>query len=150
MGGIALFPSNNSSEGWYFMSLITGYKVHKYTWTIRPANDLVSLKVKETALSQNENIIGKNFKYFYKYLFRRMLDNINNNELDLNSETEIPTMKKKMMNQMMTYRLKERDSLKFQTSLKILKQQLTNKIIHQLTLHMQQIMMKNRHQTYHL
>ena len=88
MGGIALYPSNNSSVGWYVISLITGYPVHKYTWTIRPTSDLVLLKVKEIAQRQNQNLIGKNFKYFDKYLSMRMLDNINNNDLDLNINLE--------------------------------------------------------------
>ena len=90
MVGIALYPSNNCSGGWYFMLLVTGYPVHKYTWTIKPASDLVLLKVKEIVQRQNHYLIGKNLKYFDKNLSRRMLDNINNNELDLNinSETE--------------------------------------------------------------
>ena len=88
MEGIALYPSDNSSGGWYFMSLITGYPVHKYTWTIRPASDLVLLKVKEIAQKQNQNLIGRNFKYFDKYLSRRMFDNINNNDLDSNKNSE--------------------------------------------------------------
>ena len=75
MGGIALYPSNNSSGGWYVMSLITVHQVHESTWTIRPVSDLVLLKVKEIAQRQNQNLIGKNFD---KYLSRRMLNYINN------------------------------------------------------------------------
>ena len=84
MGGIVLYPSNKSSGGWYFISLITGYPVHKYTWTIRPASDLILLKVKEISQKHNKKLIGKNIKYFDKYLSKRMMDNIKNNDLDLN------------------------------------------------------------------
>ena len=89
MGEIVFYRSNNSSRGCYFMSLIIGYPVHKSIWTIRPASYLVLLTVKEIAQRQNQKLIGENFKYFDKYLYRRMIDNINNNDLDLNINAEI-------------------------------------------------------------
>merc|ERR1719203_847214 len=33
IGAIALYPSGNTSGGWYFMSLLTGQVVHRYSWT---------------------------------------------------------------------------------------------------------------------
>ena len=86
IGGIALYSSNNSSGGWYFISLIIGYPVHKIIWTIRPASDLILLNVKKIAQRQNQNLIGK----ISKYLSRRMLESIKNNDSDsnINAETE--------------------------------------------------------------
>ena len=63
VGAIALFPSRNSSKSWYFMSLSTGYIIHRYSWEKLPATDDVIRRVKELAEKQKQPRVSSNFKY---------------------------------------------------------------------------------------
>ena len=66
IGAIALFPSRNSSKSWYFMSLETGYIVHRYSWNKAPATSEVLRRIRELAEKQNQPIVSSNFKYEWK------------------------------------------------------------------------------------
>ena len=35
-GAIVLYPSGNCQGSWYYMSLNTGKKIHRYQWTVLP------------------------------------------------------------------------------------------------------------------
>ena len=61
IGAIALFPTKNTSNSWYFMSLITGKVIHRYNWDILPAEKWVLKRVKELAVDQNQPNINTVF-----------------------------------------------------------------------------------------
>ena len=65
VGAISLFPSGNTSGGWYFMSLLTGNVIHRYSWTEMNAGADIVHRVKELAIEQGQSLIGRNFKYTY-------------------------------------------------------------------------------------
>jgi len=61
IGAIALHPSNNHSGGWYFMSLTTGYVIHRYSWDIQPVSQDVIQRVEEIATKQKQHKIKDSF-----------------------------------------------------------------------------------------
>jgi len=63
IGAIALHPSSNCTGSWYFMSLLTGKKIHRNYWHVLPATQDVLDRVKEIALSQKQPPVDTNFKY---------------------------------------------------------------------------------------
>ncbi len=63
VGAIALFPSGNAQRGWYFMSLSTGRKLHKYSWTKLPISTDVIDRVHHFAEKEGQPLISSVFKY---------------------------------------------------------------------------------------
>ena len=61
IGAIALYPSNNHSGGWYFMSLTTGYVIHRYSWDIQPVSQDVIQRVEEIATKQKQHKVKDSF-----------------------------------------------------------------------------------------
>ena len=62
-GRIALYPSRNTQRGWYFVSLDTGEKVHRYSWDVIPMGTDVIERVNELGRRQGQPMVSKNFKY---------------------------------------------------------------------------------------
>jgi hypothetical protein len=54
LGAIALNPTGNSSGDFYFMSLTTGQRIHRRSWTVLPISDLVISRV--DAIGKEENM----------------------------------------------------------------------------------------------
>jgi hypothetical protein len=54
LGAIATNPTGNSSGDYYFMSLATGCRIHRRSWTIIPISDAVISRVE--AIAKNENM----------------------------------------------------------------------------------------------
>ena len=52
MGAIVLNPTGNSSGDYYFMSLATGKRVHRRSWTTLPISDLAISRVEAIALQE--------------------------------------------------------------------------------------------------
>ena len=63
IGAIALYPSKNASGGWYFMSLVTGQILHRYSWEKLPIADDVINAVHAIADRQLQKPITNNFIY---------------------------------------------------------------------------------------
>ena len=62
-GAIALYPSGNAQGSWYFMSLDTGKKIHRYQWTVLPLSTEALERVEAIALHQEQPLVASNFKY---------------------------------------------------------------------------------------
>ena len=62
-GAIALYPSGNAQGSWYFMSLETGKKVHRYDWDILPITKEVLDRVEKIAIHEGQALVASNFKY---------------------------------------------------------------------------------------
>ena len=63
VGAIALYPSGNNQNSWYFMSLNTGRVLHRYNWTMIPMPNDVTKRVTEMAETQDQPIIANNFSF---------------------------------------------------------------------------------------
>ena len=64
IGAIALYPSNNGHNSWYFMSLTTGKRIHRYQWTVLPMGQVALNRVHEIAEQEGQPLItGDNFTY---------------------------------------------------------------------------------------
>jgi hypothetical protein len=53
LGAIALNPTGNSSGDFYFLSLTTGQRIHRRSWTVLPISDLVISRVEAIAFEEN-------------------------------------------------------------------------------------------------
>jgi hypothetical protein len=53
LGAIATNPTGNSNGDYYFMSLATGQRIHRRSWTVLPISDAVISRVEAIALSEN-------------------------------------------------------------------------------------------------
>jgi Reverse transcriptase (RNA-dependent DNA polymerase) len=53
LGAIATNPTGNSSGDYYFMSLATGHRIHRRSWTILPISDSVISRVEAIAFNEN-------------------------------------------------------------------------------------------------
>ena len=63
VGAIALYPSGNAQGSWYFMSLATGERIHRYQWTALPlGQDTINL-VHVLARNQEMPRVNGNFTY---------------------------------------------------------------------------------------
>ena len=51
-GAIALYPSGNAQGSWYFMSLETGKRIHRYDWDILPISKDVLDRVEAIAIHE--------------------------------------------------------------------------------------------------
>ena len=58
-GAIALYPSDNAQGGWYFMSLDTGKRIHRYQWKVLPATKEILSRVDTIA----QNLVANHFKF---------------------------------------------------------------------------------------
>ena len=63
IGDIALYPSPSVHGSWYFMSLLTGKKIHRNSWTTLPATEDVVKRVNDIAIQQGQPLVDSNFKY---------------------------------------------------------------------------------------
>jgi len=63
VGAIALYPARNSSNSWYFMNLLTGSVIHRYSWIKLPTPTNVIMQVNEIGKQQKQREITKNFRY---------------------------------------------------------------------------------------
>ena len=63
VGAIALYPSGNQQGGWYFLSLLTGNRIHRYQWKTLPIGEDVIKRVHEIAIDQGQGLVAANFKY---------------------------------------------------------------------------------------
>ena len=62
-GAIALYPSGNAQGSWYFMSLVTGKRIHRYQWTALPISQEVLQRVEDIAIYEQQPLVASNFKY---------------------------------------------------------------------------------------
>jgi Reverse transcriptase (RNA-dependent DNA polymerase) len=53
LGAIATNPTGNTSGDFYFMSLATGHRIHRRSWTVIPISDAVISRVHALALHDN-------------------------------------------------------------------------------------------------
>ena len=53
LGAIATNPTGNSSGDYYFMSLATGHRIHRRSWTVLPISDAVISRVEAIAFEEN-------------------------------------------------------------------------------------------------
>jgi hypothetical protein len=58
MGAIATNPTGNSSGDHFFMSIETGRRIHRRSWTLLPVSDATISLVEALALQQNMPLIG--------------------------------------------------------------------------------------------
>lgn len=63
VGAIALYPSGNTTGGWYMMSLLTGQILHRYNWKKIDVTADVLSQVTKLAKDQGQGFIGRDFKY---------------------------------------------------------------------------------------
>ena len=62
-GCITLYPSRNAQGSWYFVSLDTGARVHRYSWNVLPMGTDVIERVNDIERSQGQPLVAKNVKY---------------------------------------------------------------------------------------
>jgi len=66
VGAIDLYPSGYGQGSWYFMSLATGERIHRYQWTVIPiAEETINL-VHALAREQQMPKVNGNFVYEFK------------------------------------------------------------------------------------
>ena len=63
VGAIDLHPSVNVQGSWYFMSLDTGERVHRYSWDVLPMGTDIIERVNEIGRRQGQPMVARNFKY---------------------------------------------------------------------------------------
>ena len=56
-GAIALTPTGNAQGDYYFMSLATGKKVSRHSWTVLPITDTAIARVEKIALHQKQPLL---------------------------------------------------------------------------------------------
>ena len=62
-GAITLYLSRNGQGSWYFMSLETGRRIHRYTWDILPiGNDIIN-RVNAIGRNEGKPIVATNFRF---------------------------------------------------------------------------------------
>lgn len=83
VGTIALYPSGNGQNGWHFMSLSTGRKLHKYQWDVLPMPQDAIYRVEEIAAEQGEPVVESNF------LFEKNIGELYFNDEDEDTEDDI-------------------------------------------------------------
>jgi len=92
IGAIALFPSPSGHGSWYFMSLLTGKKIHRNSWTILPATEDVVQRVNQLAKDQGQPPVDSNFKYEWGEEDGFINEEEGANEIEVEGEsTEIET-----------------------------------------------------------
>jgi hypothetical protein len=57
LGAIATNPTGNASGDYYFMSLATGHRIHRRSWTSLPISDSVISRVEAIALNENMPLV---------------------------------------------------------------------------------------------
>jgi hypothetical protein len=57
LGAIALNPTGNSSNDHYFMSLVTGKRIHRRAWPVIPVSDLAISRVEAIALEEDMPLV---------------------------------------------------------------------------------------------
>jgi Reverse transcriptase (RNA-dependent DNA polymerase) len=57
LGAIATTPTNNSSGDHFFLSLATGHRIHRRSWTVIPISDTVISRVEAIASQENMPLI---------------------------------------------------------------------------------------------
>ena len=65
VGAIALYPRSDSS--WYFMSLESGKRLHRYKWTVLPATVEVVNRVNELGKRQKQPEVTDNFIFSWEH-----------------------------------------------------------------------------------
>ena len=88
-GAIALYPSGNAQGSWYFMSLDTGKRIHRFQWTVLPLTKAVKDRVEYIAEQQGQPLVASNFVYERSIDGEEVDDDENENEeLDLEEWNE--------------------------------------------------------------
>ena len=62
-GIISLYPSRNGQESWYFISLDTGVRIHRYSWDLYPISMDVINRVNVIGRHKGQPIVASNFRY---------------------------------------------------------------------------------------
>jgi Reverse transcriptase (RNA-dependent DNA polymerase) len=57
LGAIATNPTGNSSGDYYFMSLATGHRIHRRSWTVLPISDSVISRVEAIAFNEDMPLV---------------------------------------------------------------------------------------------
>jgi hypothetical protein len=57
LGAIATNPTGNSNGDYYFMSLATGHRIHRRSWTVLPISDSVISRVEAIAFNENMPLV---------------------------------------------------------------------------------------------
>ena len=84
VGTIALHPSGNLQESWYFMSLSSGERLHRYQWHVLPISTEVIHRVHEIAIKEGQPIIKGNFEF---HNVKGHLNDMTDNDNDSNNYT---------------------------------------------------------------
>jgi hypothetical protein len=58
LGAIATNPTGNSSGDYYFMSLATGHRIHRRSWTVLPISDSTISRVEAIAFDENMPLVS--------------------------------------------------------------------------------------------
>ena len=56
---IALHLSGNAQDGWYFMSLLTYYRIHRYQWTELSVGNSILDRVNQLDLDEGQPLVAK-------------------------------------------------------------------------------------------
>ena len=83
VGAIVLGPNDSQKTGYYFMSLITGQRLHRRSWTELPMPDEVIKRVESFAIGEPELLIFHSRSEFYS-------DNSEITGVDSNDLVETP------------------------------------------------------------
>ena len=71
-GYIALYPANGAQDSWYFMSLVTGKRIHRYQWTVLLISKEVLARVNTIAIREKQPLVASNFKYQWSLMVTRL------------------------------------------------------------------------------
>ena len=82
VGTIALHPSGNLQESWYFMPLSSGERLHRYQWHVLPISTEVIHRVHEIAIKERQPVIKGNFGF---HNVKDHRDDITDNDNDSNN-----------------------------------------------------------------
>ena len=87
IGAIALYPRSDTS--WYFMSLETGKRLHRYQWTVLPATEDVANRINELEKRQNQPEVSENFFLVGMVTQKPLLKQIRYHSKNLKSHTTL-------------------------------------------------------------
>jgi len=89
-GAIALYPSRNGQGSWYFMSLDTGKRIHRYSWDVIPLSRDVINRVNAIDLSEGQSLVATNFKYQWDPDREHIIDEVVINDDNDDDDNELP------------------------------------------------------------
>ena len=91
VGAIALYPSGNTSGGWFFMSVLSGKVLHRYSWTKMTITQDVLQRLTDMAINEGQGLVGDYFKYSYTKTGHDIQFELIGDEDDFEYEESLPT-----------------------------------------------------------